>query len=215
MELSIVGRNAGVTDRFRDYVEEKSSKLSHFTDQAQTMQVKLTRHHSATGNPGPDRVEITLVGKGAPVRAEAEGSDKYAAFDVAHSRLVERLRRAKDRAKAHRGKAHHRPHSLREAVANDFQELAVDPAEGALLTAVATGGVPIIEHVADDELYSPVVIREKVFEAVPMTVDDALGNMELVGHDFYLFQDAVTGRPSVVYRRKGWDYGVIGLDIRQ
>ena len=63
-----------------------------------------------------------------------------------------------------------------------------------------------------EETYSPVVIRRKVFSAAPMTVDDALYFMELVGHDFYLFQDAETKRPSVVYRRKGWDYGVIELD---
>lgn len=212
MELSIVGRNAGVTDRFREYVAEKSAKISHFTDTAQTMSVKLSRHHSAVGKAGPDRVEITVVGKGAPVRAEAEGTDKYAAFDVAHSRLMERLRRAKDRAKGHRkGKGQI---SLRDAASHDFAEVAVDPVEGALLLAVATGETPVIEAVAAEEIYSPVVIREKVFEAVPMTVDDALYHMELVGHDFYLFQDAATGRPSVVYRRKGWDYGVIGLDVR-
>jgi hypothetical protein len=59
--------------------------------------------------------------------------------------------------------------------------------------------------------YCPVVIRKKVFASVPMSVDDALYYMELVGHDFYLFIDDETGRPSVVYRRKGWDYGVISL----
>ncbi len=67
-------------------------------------------------------------------------------------------------------------------------------------------------HDDDAEVYSPVVIRHKVFAEAPMTVDDALYRMELVGHDFYLFVDAETRRPSVVYRRKGWDYGVIGID---
>ena len=66
---------------------------------------------------------------------------------------------------------------------------------------------------SEEEEWSPVVIRKKVFAATPMTVDDALYRMELVGHDFYLFIDAETDRPSVVYRRKGWDYGVIGLDV--
>lgn len=212
MELSIVGRNAGVTDRFRDYVTEKSSKILHFTDHAHSMQVKLSRHHSTNGHAGPDRVEITVVGKGSPVRAEAEGSDKYAAFDVAQSRLMERLRRAKDRAKSYR--KGHGSRSLRNAVEHDFSDVAVKPAEGSLLMAVATGSTPVIEQVTEDEVYTPVVIREKSFEAVPMTVDDALYAMELVGHDFYLFQDAASGRPSVVYRRKGWDYGVIALDLR-
>ena len=63
-----------------------------------------------------------------------------------------------------------------------------------------------------EEEYSPVVIREKVFPAEFMTVDEAVDRMELVGHPFFLFVDAKNDRPSVVYRRKGWDYGVIGLD---
>ena len=58
---------------------------------------------------------------------------------------------------------------------------------------------------------SPVVIRRKEFPSVSMSVDDALYHMELVGHDFYLFLDEESGKPSVVYRRKGWDYGVISL----
>lgn len=212
MELNIVGRNAGVTDRFREYVSEKSSKVLQFASNAQSMNVKLSRHHSNHGHAGPDRVEITVVSKGAPVRAEAEGSDKYAAFDVAQSRLLERLRRAHDRSKDYR--KGHGGKSLREAVNHDFHDVALEPAEGELLVAVTTGPNPVIEHVADDEFVSPVVIREKTFEAVPMSVDQALYNMELVGHDFYLFQDSNTGCPSVVYRRKGWDYGVIALNVR-
>lgn len=90
------------------------------------------------------------------------------------------------------------------------------PADGRLIEDVATGAVPVVDEQTteedDTEVYSPVVIRHKVFEAAPMTVDDALYFMELVGHDFYLFVDAETHRPSVVYRRKGWDYGVIGID---
>jgi hypothetical protein len=79
---------------------------------------------------------------------------------------------------------------------------------------VRTGAIDIedAQPREDESEWSPVVIRKKVFASVPMTVDDALYYMELVGHDFYLFIDAETGRPSVVYRRKGWDYGVIGLD---
>ena len=95
------------------------------------------------------------------------------------------------------------------------------PAEADVLAQVSTGAVQTVSESTDDhtteadaveEAWSPVVIRKKVFAAAPMTVDDALYLMELVGHDFYLFIDAETLRPSVVYRRKGWDYGVIGLD---
>jgi ribosomal subunit interface protein len=217
MELNIVGRNLGITDRFRAYVAEKSEKVSHLAERAISLDVKLSRHNEKNGNPGPDRVELTLVGKGPLVRAEADGSDKYAAFDVALGRLLERIRRAKDRRKVHRGGSR-RPTSLREATDAGFSDVGVHAAASEVLAQVRTGSTPVIDefepHVDEDEVYTPVVIRRKVFSATPMTVDDALYFMELVGHDFYLFVDTESGRPSVVYRRKGWDYGLIGLDER-
>jgi ribosomal subunit interface protein len=215
MELNIVGRNLGVTDRFRAYVAEKSEKVTHLAERAISLDVKLSRHNETNGNTGPDRVELTLVGKGPVVRAEADGSDKYAAFDVALGRLLERIRRAKDRRKVHRGQR--RPTSLREATALGFSEVGVQAAAPEVLEQVRTGSIPVVEETQateEDEVYCPVVIRRKVFASTPMTVDDALYYMELVGHDFYLFVDSETGRPSVVYRRKGWDYGLIGLDDR-
>ncbi|MFD4422749.1 ribosome hibernation-promoting factor, HPF/YfiA family [Agromyces sp. NPDC058484] len=216
MELNIVGRNLGVTDRFRAYAEEKSEKVTNLAERAISLDVKLSRHNEKNGNTGLDRVELTLVGKGPTVRAEADGSDKYAAFDVALGRLLERIRRAKDRRKVHRGQR--RPTSLREATDIGFSEVGVQAAAPEVLEQVRTGSIPVVDenHQAteEDEVYCPVVIRRKVFASNPMTVDDALYFMELVGHDFYLFVDAETGRPSVVYRRKGWDYGLIGLDDR-
>ena len=218
MELNIVGRNLGITDRFRAYAAEKSEKVTHLAERAISLDVKLSRHNEKNGNTGPDRVELTLVGKGPVVRAEADGSDKYAAFDVALGRLLERIRRAKDRRKVHRGQR--RPTSLREATDVGFAEVGVQAAAPEVLEQVRTGSIPVIEegqqaaYTEEDEVYCPVVIRRKVFASTPMTVDDALYFMELVGHDFYLFVDSETGRPSVVYRRKGWDYGLIGLDDR-
>lgn len=216
MELNIVGRSLGVTDRFRAYIEEKAEKVGHLAERAISLDVRLTRESEKNGNPGPDRVELTLIGRGPVVRAEAEGSDKYAAFDVALGRLLERIRRAKDRRKVHRGGAR-RPTSLREAADDGFAGVGVQAAPADVIEAVATGSIPVVSDEAqttqeEDESYSPVVIRRKVFASTPMSVDDALYFMELVGHDFYLFVDAETGRPSVVYRRKGWDYGLIGLD---
>ena len=213
MELNIVGRNLEVTDRFRAYVDEKSEKVSHLSDRAISLDVKLSRHSEKNGIPGPDRVELTLVGKGPVVRAEAEGTDKYAAFDVALGRLLERIRRAKDRRKVHRGQR--RPTSLREAAEGGFADMGMQAAGVEVLEQVRTGSIPVVtetQETEEEEAYSPVVIRRKVFPSSPMTVDDALYFMELVGHDFYLFIDAESGRPSVVYRRKGWDYGLIGLD---
>jgi len=220
LEINITGRNLGITDRFRDYATEKAEKVEHLADKALALEVKLCRHNSATGSPGDDRVELTLIGPGPIVRAESAASDKYAAFDLALAKLMERVRRAKDRKKVHRGK--HRPVSLREASTGGFSVIDITPADAEVLNSVdSTGAVaqraeepdtPTYSEDDDYTEYSPVVIREKVFPASPMTVDDALYFMELVGHDFYLFIDAESHRPSVVYRRKGWEYGVIGLD---
>lgn len=213
MDVTITGRNVGVTDRFRTYVEQKSEKIDVLADRALAFEVRLSRHNEKSGGAqGEDRVELTLIGPGPLVRAESAASDKYAAFDLAFARITERLRRARDRRKVHRGR--HRPTSVAEAAGTGFEHMGVTPADGRLIETVATGAVPVVEEPHDDdtEAYSPVVIRQKVFTEAPMTLDDALYRMELVGHDFYLFVDAETGRPSVVYRRKGWDYGVIGID---
>ncbi|MCC8908385.1 MULTISPECIES: ribosome hibernation-promoting factor, HPF/YfiA family [unclassified Curtobacterium] len=214
MDVTITGRNIGVTDRFRTYVEQKSEKIDVLADRALAFEVRISRHNEKSGgSQGEDRVELTLIGPGPLVRAESAASDKYAAFDLAFARIMERLRRARDRRKVHRGR--HRPTSVSEASGTAFERMGVVPADGKLIEDVATGAVPVVDANAEDdenEVYSPVVIRHKVFEAGPMTVDDALYFMELVGHDFYLFVDAETHRPSVVYRRKGWDYGVIGID---
>ncbi|ASD21244.1 MULTISPECIES: ribosome hibernation-promoting factor, HPF/YfiA family [Cryobacterium] len=216
METNIVGRNLGITDRFREYATEKAEKIAGLADKALALEIKVSRHTEKSGAAGNDRVELTLIGKGPIVRAEAEGSDKYAAFDIALGRLLERVRRAKDRRKVHRGGAH-RPTSLHEASSSGFAVIDIVPADVETLERVRTGAIQVVSDEAGEteeaeEVYSPVVIRRKVFSAAPMTVDDALYFMELVGHDFYLFQDAESNRPSVVYRRKGWDYGVIELD---
>ena len=213
MDITITGRNVGVTDRFREYATEKAGKIDHLAEKAIAFEVKLARHHETRGSSGDDRVELTLIGPGPLVRAESSGSDKYVAFDLAMAKLVERMRQSKDRKKVHRGK--HRPVSLHEASADGFSIVDITPASVEVLERVATGEIPVQAVDAAEEQYSPVVIREKVFPSTHMTVSDAVDHMELVGHDFFLFIDAETDRPSVVYRRKGWDYGVIGLEEQQ
>ncbi len=217
MDITITGRNIGITDRFRDYATEKAEKIEHLADRAQVLEIKVSRHHEKSGGRAPDdRVEMTLIGAGPVVRAESPGSDKYVAFDLAIDKLLERLRRAKDKRKVHRG--NHRPVSLHEASADGFSVIDITPADPDIIKKVATGAIPVEQPAAADEaeeVYSPIVVRQKVFPAVAMTVDDAVDQLELVGHDFFLFIDAATDRPSVVYRRQGWNYGVIGLEAEQ
>lgn len=212
MDINFVARHSEVTDRFRNYVTEKIDKIVSLADKPQELDITVSKHHGGKGLVGGDRVELTLIGAGPVIRAESDGEDKYAAFDLAMGRLMERLRRAKDRKKVHRG-GNHRPLSLHEASADGFAQIDIIPATPEDLDRVAhpENHQPVATAVEDDT-YSPIVIREKVFEAEPITLDDAMYNMELVGHDFYLFVDKETKRPSVVYRRKGWDYGVIGLE---
>jgi ribosomal subunit interface protein len=214
MDITLIGRNVGITDRFRSYVEEKSERVEHLADRALALEVRLCRHHETNGTAGDDRVEMTLIGPGPVVRAEASGIDKFAAFDVAMNKLMERIRRAKDRKKVHRGHGN-RLESLRDASARDFAEHGVVPADADLLRPVAEGGAPEQSLTAEEEAASPVVIRRKQFPAEALTVEDAVDRMELVGHDFFLFIDVATGEPSVVYRRVGWNYGVIALDGRE
>lgn len=215
MDITITGRNIGITDRFRDYATEKAEKVEHLADRALVLEIKVSRHHekSAGRSPDDDRVELTLIGPGPVIRAEAAGSDKYVAFDLAIDKLIERVRRAKDKRKVHRG--NHRPVSLREAAADGFTVIDITPADAEIIRKVATGSIPVQQEDEADEVYTPVVVRQKVFPAVSMTVDEAVDQLELVGHDFFLFIDAATDRPSVVYRRQGWNYGVIGLEAEE
>jgi ribosomal subunit interface protein len=211
VEITVTGQGLGVTDRFREYATEKAEKVEHLAERAIAFEVKVCRHHEkSTGPSGDDRVELTLIGPGPIVRAESAGSDKYVAFDLAIDKLIERIRQAKDRRKVHRGQ--HRPVSLREASSTGFSIVDITPATAELIENVITGAIPIQNGEVEEPDYSPVVIREKVFPAARMSTQDAVDHMELVGHDFFLFIESSSGRPSVVYRRKGWDYGVIGLD---
>jgi len=209
MEVTITGRGVGIPDRFEDYAREKSEKVVHLADKALALEIRLIRQRDTNGSSGDDRVELTLIGPGPIVRAEAAASDKYAAFDLAFDKLMERIRQAKDRKKIHRGAR--RPESIAQATSNGKVADLV-PASTAVLEAVATGEVPVQSGEPEEQAWSPVVIRHKVFPAERMTQEDAVDHMELVGHDFFLFIDAVTDNPSVVYRRKGWNYGVISLD---
>ena len=207
MEISISARNLAVSQRFKDYVEERAHKVEQFAHKVQELSIKVTRHDHSRNSGPEDQVELTVHHGGHWVRAEANAADKFAAFDIAFGKLTERLRRASDKRKVHHGR--HGSPGTSELTASDFAALDVTPVDLELLTGVSTGD-PDNDEI--EELgQSPIVIRRKEFKDEPMSVDDALYRMELVGHDFYLFHDSATDKPSVVYRRKGWNYGLITL----
>lgn len=209
-EIVVKGRNVEVPDHFRIYVSEKLSRLERFDPSIFLFDVELFHERNRRQRKNCQRVEITARGKGPIVRAEACADSFYAAFEAVTAKLESRLRRTKDRRRVHYGEK--TPVSVHDATA----ELAED----ALLEALSDIPHDHSPHsrnrsdfAADYPEYEGPghIVRTKVHSAIPMTVDDALYEMELVGHDFFLFQDKETDRPSVVYRRHAFDYGLIRL----
>lgn len=207
MDVKIHGRNVGITDRFENYVESKTEKVAGLLPKAQSFNVKVSRMADRNPQQG-DRIEITIIGPGPVIRAESEGNDKYSAFDIAYGRVLERIRRMKDRRADRRGK---RRTSIGDAAAGGFDVVDITPASLETIEAVANGTAPASAEDNHEDSYSPVVIRKKEFAATRLSIEEAVDHMELVGHDFFLFIERDSEKPSVVYRRKGWNYGVISL----
>ncbi len=206
MEIIVKGRNIDVSDRFRGHVEDKLQKIEQFAPRAQRVDVELTHEPNPAQAETSERIEITIRDKGPVIRAEAAASDSYGALDVAMGKLIERLRRARDRKKAHPSKARvATPLTLTPEDVNVRAQAPKEPREPRLPKAP---GEAVETQLGD----SPVVVRQKLYEASPMSVDQALYEMELVGHPFYLFIDEETKQPCAVYHRHGWTYGVIRLD---
>ena len=229
MEIVVSGRHTEVPERFRRLAEEKLLKVGQLAPKAHRTDVELSHEKNPRQSQNCERVEITVRGKGPVIRAEASAEDPSTALDIAFGRLLERLRRHRDRRKVHHGRQ--TPASVRvvgaepaagaavpDAAGLDGAGLAPATLDGSAITgdgaASASAGVAgrggrLDEN--DAAGTSPIVIRTKEHQADPMSLEQALYEMELVGHDFYLFVDADSGRPCVVYRRRGWSYGVIRL----
>lgn len=197
MEIVVKGRNVEVPDHFRTHVADKLSKSERYDAKIIRVDVELSHETNPRQAKNCQRVQITLGAKGPAVRAEATAETFYSALDTAVHKLESQLRKAADRR-------HDRERTPAVAVAASPEELdgSGDPVDGAA-TTVATA-------TADDSGPGRVV-RIKDHPGEPITVDQALYQMELVGHDFYLFKDVETRLCSVVYRRKGFDYGLLRL----
>lgn len=207
VEIVVKGRNAEVSDKFRSHVEDKLSKIEQFAPRAQRVEVEVTHEPNPAQAETSERIEITVRDKGPVIRAEASASDRYGALDLAAQKLLERLRRAHERKKDHR-------RLVRDSVAEalNFEELVSNtPAEEPAAPTIPEVPGEAVESQLGD---SPVIVRQKLHEAAPMSVDQALYEMELVGHPFYLFIDEETRQPCAVYHRHGWTYGVIRLDVK-
>ena len=208
--ITVVGRNAEISSRLRDYVEEKATKVEQFDPRVQRVEVEVTHERNPRQADTAERVEVTVISKGPVIRAEATSSDRFAAFDIAMGKLTERLRRARDRKKDHR---RYVVAAVQERAEQAGEEPVVPETDDAPIedspSAPTEHGVAVESRLGD----SPVIVRQKLYPASPMTIGEALDQMELVGHPFYLFIDKETGQPCAVYRRHGWTYGVIRLDV--
>ncbi len=203
MDIVVKGRNVEVPDHYREHVADKLAKVERYDQKLIRVDVELFHERNPRQSDICQRVEITVVTRGPVIRAEACAKDFYAALDSSFNKLDGRLRRAADRRRVHRGR--HAPVSVAAATAN----LPTDLPSLTPRTDESQVSNELTEH---DDNQPWRIVREKEHPADPMTVDDALFQMELVGHDFYLFHDKESGRPSVVYRRRGYDYGILSLE---
>ena len=225
MEIVVTGRNVEVPDHFRVHVAEKVERLERYDHKIVGMEVELFHERNRRQLKNAQRVEITGRGCGPVARAEACAQDFYSALDAAISKLEGRLRRSHDRRRITarrstvlKGRGGVGGQTMLLEAPTDV-EIDLPAPRDALESEVETPSdvVDTVSEAVDDDKdlddeYRPGrIVRRKVHTANPMSVDDALSRMELVGHDFYLFSDAETGAPSVVYRRRGYDYGVIRL----
>ena len=217
MEIIVRGRSITVPSRFRQHAAAKLAKLGKLDHKAVRIDVEVSKERNPRQSDRRERVELTIRSRGPAIRAEAAADDRYTALDLAVAKLESRLRRASDRRKVRHGENA----TLRSPALVADEAVAPEPALNGNGTARPhpaelddqddgaepdSGMVPI-----QMEGDGPLVLREKVHAARPMTIDQALLEMELVGHDFYLFHDSECDRFSVVYRRRGYDYGVIRL----
>jgi len=203
MEVVVTGRHIELSDRFRSHVEEKLTRLEKHDHRIIRVNVEVEKERNPRQADRAVRLQLTALSKGPVIRAEACAADKMAALDLALDKMAAQMRRASDRRRVHRGR--HTPVSVGQALAN-----------GATTTETVVDDVVTQERQVGPITVTgdgPLVVREKTHAADPMTLDQALYEMELVGHDFYLYVDKESERPAVVYRRRGYDYGVISLDL--
>jgi ribosomal subunit interface protein len=232
VQIIVRGRHITVPSRFRQHAAAKLAKLAKLDQKAIRIDVEVSEERNPRQSDRRERVELTIRSRGPAIRAEAAADDRYAALDMALAKLESRLRRASDRRKIRHGDLGtvRSPAPLTAAASAapapeaPATETAAAPAEPGVN---GHGPVPPRTGALDDRLDGaeqesrlvpiqmegdgPLIVREKVHAATPMTIDQALLEMELVGHDFYLFHDSECDRFSVVYRRRGYDYGVIRL----
>jgi ribosomal subunit interface protein len=230
VDIIFKGRRTDVQERFRRHASAKLGKIERLDSRANRIDVEVSTERNPRQADRRERVELTIRSRGPVIRAEAAADDRYAALDRALAKLEARVRRLRDRRKdRHAASPPERGAALRPVPAADGQPASAGPGSGPGARGSrragrvrgpgpAPDGPPDLQPAGADDVIpiqmegdGPLVVREKFHAATPMSIDQALLEMELVGHDFYLFRDDACGHPSVVYRRHGYQYGLIRL----
>ncbi len=206
MDVVVTGRHCEISDSFRGHCSEKLAKLEKHDHRIIRVHVEVDCEPNPRQHDKSVHVELTAFSKGPVIRAEAAADHQMGALDLALDKMASQMRKAADRRRVHKGRR--APVSVGQALA----DVPVDGLDDAL-DLQGDEGTDRVVGPMDVDGDGPMVVREKSHPATPMTLDQALYEMELVGHDFYLFVDKESERPSVVYRRRGYDYGVISLDL--
>jgi ribosomal subunit interface protein len=218
VNITVRGRHTEVNDRFRRHVDNKLARIERLNQKVIRVDVEVSEERNPRLADQRERVELTIRSRGPVIRAEAAADDRYGALDLALDKLESRLRRDSERRKGHGVKNHGGKGRAKLATMEPLPEplppAPPEPAENAARLARDEA----VTVSPDENLVpipmegdGPLVVREKFHKAEAMGIEQALLEMELVGHDFFLYRDKSTGHPSVVYRRRGWDYGVIRL----
>ena len=209
MDIVFKGRHTEVLERFRSHARAKLARIVRLDSRVARIDVEVSTERNPRQAGRRERVELTISSRGPVIRAEAAAEDRFTALDMAFAKLESRLRRSGDRRKCRHAGQGSKP-AAAAGRPPDLDERAGEWPEE--VTAAADG------EADDDDLIAipmegegPLIVRQKAHDAQPMSVDQALFEMELVGHDFYLFRDTGTGQPSVVYRRRGYQYGLLRL----
>ena len=187
MQLIVHGRNMEVTNWIEEYARKRVQRLERYLPQLDEVRAELA--HTPTRAAG-DRftAQVTMWSNGQILRAEESTSDVFASIDAAVDKIAEQVRRFKDRNQKNRRRA--------SAAVHMKAEMEPTPSEVELEEEEST--VPAGK-----------IVRRKQFLMQPMKEEEAVEQMELLGHDFYIFFNPETNTPNVVYKRRGGEYGLL------
>ena len=184
MQVLVKGRNFHITPALKEYAEEKIQRVSHYLDSIIKAEVELSVEKNRRIGNG-QTAEVTIFTKGPVIRAREASPDIYASIDLVFAKLERQV-------KKYRGKL-------------------VARSQGAHKEALASEGFAAAEaaEAVEEEAPAPRIVKTKQFMIKPMTPEEAALQLELVGHDFFVFTNAESQETAVVYRRRDGNYGLI------